>query len=119
MEISMEEASLPTWATCLASLIDQRMLVVLRDGRNLVGLFRSYDQFANILLEGTQERHIINARYADISLGTMIVRGENVAFFGVLDEKIFSERITCASLGEVLRDEEVKVDLGFLDEQIE
>lgn len=111
--------SLPSWATCLASLVDRKLLVVLRDGRNLVGFFRSYDQFANILLEGTQERHIGNARFADIHMGTMIVRGENIAFFGELDEEIFASRIIKADLRAVLQDEEVQVDLGFLDDQVE
>ncbi len=119
MSEELSSDSLPSWATCLASLVDRKLLVVLRDGRNLIGFFRSYDQFANILLEGTQERHIVNARYADISMGTVIVRGENVAFFGELDEDIFATRITKADLRCVLQDEEVQVDLGFLDDQVE
>ena len=117
VEISSD--SLPSWATCLASLVDRKLLVVLRDGRNLVGYFRSYDQFANILLEATQERHIVNSRFADIPMGTMIIRGENVAFFGELDEETFCARIVKADLREVLQDEEVQVDLGFLDDHIE
>ena len=111
--------SLPSWATCLASLVDRKLLVLLRDGRYLVGFFRSYDQFANILLEATNERHIGQGRFADIPLGTMIVRGENVAFFGELDESSFSARITRAELRDVLQDELVQVDLRFLDEQID
>lgn len=33
--------------------------VVLRDGRHLVGVMRSYDQFSNIVLEDTHERHFV------------------------------------------------------------
>ena len=32
---------------------------MLRDGRHLVGVMRSYDQFSNIVLEDTHERHFV------------------------------------------------------------
>lgn len=35
--------------------------VVLRDGRHLVGVMRSYDQFSNIVLEDTHERHFVGS----------------------------------------------------------
>lgn len=37
--------------------------VVLRDGRHLVGVMRSYDQFSNIVLEDTHERHFVGSEY--------------------------------------------------------
>ena len=46
-------------------------------------------------------------------------RRENVAFFGELDEELFRARVTEAGLREVLQDEQVQVDLGFLDDHIE
>jgi U6 snRNA-associated Sm-like protein LSm1 len=30
--------------------LDKRLLVVLRDGRHLVGVMRSFDQFSNMVL---------------------------------------------------------------------
>lgn len=42
-----------------ASIIDQldsRLLIVLRDGRNIVGTLRSFDQYLNLVLENTVER---------------------------------------------------------------
>ena len=44
-----------------ASLIDQldtEILIILRDGRNLVGMLRSFDQYMNLVLDSTCERII-------------------------------------------------------------
>ena len=38
---------------------ESKRQVVLRDGRHLVGVMRSYDQFSNIVLEDTHERHFV------------------------------------------------------------
>lgn len=37
----------------LVEELDKVLLVQLRDGRKLIGIMRSFDQFANIVLEGT------------------------------------------------------------------
>lgn len=60
----------------------ERMLVVLRDGRKIIGLMRSFDQFANIVLEQACERIIIDKRFADVPLGLYVIRGENVVLIG-------------------------------------
>jgi small nuclear ribonucleoprotein (snRNP)-like protein len=42
-----------------ASIIDQldsRLLIILRDGRNIIGTLRSFDQYLNLVLERTIER---------------------------------------------------------------
>nr|GEV46229.1 sm-like protein LSM1B [Tanacetum cinerariifolium] len=38
-------------STSLASYLDKKLLVLLRDGRKLLGILRSFDQFANAVLE--------------------------------------------------------------------
>ena len=43
--------SLPGWASSFDDLLDQRILALLIDGRKIVGYLRSYDQFANILID--------------------------------------------------------------------
>jgi U6 snRNA-associated Sm-like protein LSm1 len=87
--------------------------VVLRDGRKLIGVLRSYDQFgksycsgsscyvpqdlttipANLVLEGTVERKHLAHYYADQAIGVMIIRGENVVLLG----EIVSSHISDAS----------------------
>ena len=68
-----------TWhLSAVASLvenIDKRLLVALRDGSHIIGTLRSFDQFANIVLEHAVERIIVGRMYSDIPLGLYIVRG--------------------------------------------
>ena len=59
-----------------------KMLVQLRDGRKIIGIMRSFDQFANIVLEGAIERVIVGKRFADVPLGLYVIRGENVVLLG-------------------------------------
>ena len=47
---------------------------------------RSFDQFANLVLEGAVERIIVGALYAETPLGLYVVRGENVVLLGEIDE---------------------------------
>ncbi|CAK4083973.1 unnamed protein product [Aphanomyces euteiches] len=72
--------------TSLVEQLDKQMLVVLRDGRHLVGMIRSFDQYSNIVLEETCERHVVGNTYCDIPLGLYIIRGENIVLMGELDQ---------------------------------
>ncbi|XP_045188982.1 U6 snRNA-associated Sm-like protein LSm1 [Mercenaria mercenaria] len=65
--------------------IDKKLLVVLRDGRTLIGILRSIDQFANLVLHRTIERIHVGKKYGDIPRGIFIVRGENVVLLGEVD----------------------------------
>ncbi|XP_018488743.1 sm-like protein LSM1B isoform X2 [Raphanus sativus] len=69
-------------STSLASYLDRKILVLLRDGRKLMGTLRSFDQFANAVLEGACERVIVGEQYCDIPLGLYVIRGENVVLIG-------------------------------------
>eukprot|EP00501_MAST-03F_sp_TOSAG23-6_P000465 GSMAST32.ASY1.ANO1.478.1 assembled CDS len=79
-------ATLP--GTCsLVEQLDKKVILILQDGRHLVGLLRSFDQFTNFVLEDTYERRYAGRNYADIPLGLYIFRGENVAIVGELDPR--------------------------------
>ena len=54
----------------------------LRDGRKIIGIMRSFDQFANIVLEDACERVIQGKRFADVPLGLYVIRGDNVVLLG-------------------------------------
>ncbi|DAZ97209.1 TPA: hypothetical protein N0F65_003840 [Lagenidium giganteum] len=71
----------------LTEQLDKQILVVLRDGRHLVGWMRSFDQFSNIILEDTFERYVADGLFCDIELGLYIVRGDNIVLLGELDEE--------------------------------
>jgi U6 snRNA-associated Sm-like protein LSm1 len=57
-------------------------MVLLRDGRTLIGYLRSVDQFANLVLHRTIERIHVGKEFGDIERGVFIVRGENVVLLG-------------------------------------
>ena len=68
---------MPGTASLLEEL-DKRLMVLLRDGRTLIGYLRSVDQFANLVLHRCIERIHVGSDYGDIPRGVFIVRGENV-----------------------------------------
>ena len=72
--------------TALVEELDKRLLVQLRDGRKIIGFLRSFDQFANLVLESAVERIIVGTLYCEVPLGLYVVRGENVVLLGELDE---------------------------------
>ncbi|MCJ1472078.1 SM-like, degradation of cytoplasmic mRNAs and positively regulates transcription initiation [Lambiella insularis] len=74
-----------TTAAQLLDLTDKKLLLVLRDGRKLIGVLRSWDQFANLVLQDTIERIFVQDIYADIPRGIFLVRGENVLLLGEID----------------------------------
>ncbi|GMH16604.1 hypothetical protein Nepgr_018445 [Nepenthes gracilis] len=90
-------------STSLATYLDRKLLVLLRDGRKLLGTLRSFDQFANVVLEGACERVIVGDLYCDILLGLYIIRGENVVLIGELDLNMeeLPQRMTCVSETEI------------------
>ena len=68
---------LPGTASLIEEL-DKKLMVLLRDGRTLIGYLRSVDQFANLVLHRTIERIHVGSDYGDIPRGIFVVRGENV-----------------------------------------
>lgn len=88
-------------ASSLVEQLDRKMLVVLRDGRHLVGTLRTFDQFSNMVMEDTSERRILVVTkdkddegvkstsicyQSDIKLGLYIVRGDSVVLMGEVDD---------------------------------
>ncbi|KAJ5081907.1 hypothetical protein NUU61_010171 [Penicillium alfredii] len=74
-----------TTAAQLLDLTDKKLVLVLRDGRKLIGVLRSWDQFANLVFQDTVERIYAGKLYADVPRGIFVVRGENVLLLGEVD----------------------------------
>ncbi|OQD78866.1 hypothetical protein PENANT_c075G00341 [Penicillium antarcticum] len=74
-----------TTAAQLLDLTDKKLVLILRDGRKLIGVLRSWDQFANLVFQETIERIYAGGLYADVNRGIFIVRGENVLLLGEVD----------------------------------
>ncbi|EFC43738.1 predicted protein [Naegleria gruberi] len=73
-------------AASLSDQLDKKVMVILRDGKKLIGILRCYDQFVNMTLEKTVERIVVEDKYGDLDVGLYIVRGENVVLMGEVDE---------------------------------
>ncbi|CAG9856518.1 unnamed protein product [Phyllotreta striolata] len=83
--------------------LDKKLMVLLRDGRTLIGYLRSVDQFANLVLHQTIERIHVGTEYGDIPRGVFIVRGENVVLLGEIDADKESELpLTEVSVDDIL-----------------
>lgn len=108
----MSGGAVDAWqVSAVASLVeelDKKILVVLRDGSKIIGFLRSFDQFANIVLENAAERIIVGYSYSDIPLGLYIVRGENVVLMGEIDEAIETDGLTEVSNEEIKREREAE-----------
>ncbi|XLR57783.1 hypothetical protein S83_008455, partial [Arachis hypogaea] len=99
-------------STSLATYLDKKLLVLLRDGRKLLGLLRSFDQFANVVLEGACERLIVGDLYCDVPLGLYVIRGENVVLIGELDlgKEELPQHMTCVSEAEIRKAQKAERD---------
>lgn len=90
--------------------IDKKLMVVLRDGRTLIGYLRSIDQFANLLLQDTIERIHVGDKYGDIPRGIFLIRGENMVLVGEIDEEKEAnsklQEVSVATILEAQREEQ-------------
>lgn len=92
----------PRTATLLYEL-DKKLMVLLRDGRTLIGYLRSVDQYANLLLQQTVERIHVGKKFGDIPRGVFLVRGENVVLLGEIDAlKEADQMFERVSIGDIL-----------------
>uniref|UniRef100_A0A1B6MSM3 U6 snRNA-associated Sm-like protein LSm1 n=1 Tax=Graphocephala atropunctata TaxID=36148 RepID=A0A1B6MSM3_9HEMI len=112
-EMSLEKPAFPPGTATLLDELDKKLMVLLRDGRTLIGYLRSVDQFANLVLHRTIERIHVGNEFGDIPRGVFIVRGENVVLLGEIDdEKEFSLPLKEVSVDEILdaqrREQEAK-----------
>ncbi|KAJ8907893.1 hypothetical protein NDN08_007996 [Rhodosorus marinus] len=93
-------------ASSLVDQLDKQVVVCLRDGRNIVGCLRSFDQFANIVLEDAVERIVVAETFGDVPQGIFVIRGENVMILGEIDpskESLITQRLQQVSADEIKR----------------
>ena len=91
-ELDRKQVKHPLYRMCIASYklwvswgiimfefpVHTLQMVLLRDGRTLIGTLRSVDQFANLVLQDCIERIHVGKQFGDIPRGIFVVRGENV-----------------------------------------
>lgn len=96
-------------------------MVLLRDGRTLIGYLRSVDQFANLVLHRTIERIHVGKEYGDIPRGVFIVRGENVVLLGEIVSAFYSSYIIVSVIWQKLfmQDEEREAGLPLQEVSVD
>mmetsp|Transcript_37306 Transcript_37306/g.75579 ORF Transcript_37306/g.75579 Transcript_37306/m.75579 type:complete len:100 (+) Transcript_37306:129-428(+) len=73
----------------LQGLIGLPVSIITNDGRNIVGTLRGLDQKLNVILEDCHERLFSkDAGVEQDQLGLYIVRGDNMALVGEVDEQL-------------------------------
>jgi len=98
-------------AISLLDQLDKQVLVVLRDGKTLLGILRTIDQFANLLLEDTIERIHVADAYGELTRGIYLVRGENVVLAGEVDMDIdVSRHLRRVPVEQILAIQQIKLD---------
>lgn len=76
-------------ASNLESYISRTILVITVDGRQIVGTLKGFDQTINIVIDDCHER-VYNSisGVEQVPLGLYIMRGDNVAVVGEIDEDL-------------------------------
>lgn len=78
-------------ASGLESYVNNTVSIITQDGRNFVGTLKGFDQTINVILDETHERVFSTTNGIEqVVLGLHIIRGDNVAIIGQIDESIDS-----------------------------
>mmetsp|Transcript_4521 Transcript_4521/g.5101 ORF Transcript_4521/g.5101 Transcript_4521/m.5101 type:complete len:97 (+) Transcript_4521:78-368(+) len=72
----------------LKALVDKHVSVVTNDGKVLVGILAGIDRVTNIILKESVERVFSqDEAVRQVPLGLYLVRGDNIAIVGELDQE--------------------------------
>ncbi|EDV25850.1 uncharacterized protein TRIADDRAFT_23559, partial [Trichoplax adhaerens] len=65
--------------------------VITQDGRVIVGTLKGFDQTVNLILNDSHERvYSSGAGVEQVALGLYVIRGDNIAVIGEIDEDVDS-----------------------------
>ncbi|KAG5646763.1 hypothetical protein DXG03_002449 [Asterophora parasitica] len=75
----------------LQGYVDRRVLLILQDGRAIVGTMAGYDQKSNVVLSDSKERvYSPDEGVEEIPLGLYLVKGDMVVLIGEIDDALDS-----------------------------
>lgn len=78
-------------ANALDSYVNNTVSIITSDGRNFVGTLKGFDQTINVILDESHERVFSTTNGIEqVVLGLHIIRGDNIAIIGQIDETIDS-----------------------------
>jgi len=70
----------------LQGYVDRRVLVILQDGRVIIGTLAGYDQKSNVVLSDSKERVFsADEPVEEVPLGLYLVKGDQIVLIGELD----------------------------------
>ncbi|EDV95544.1 U6 snRNA-associated Sm-like protein LSm8 [Drosophila grimshawi] len=73
----------------LESYINHTVSIITADGRNFIGTLKGFDQTINIIIDECHERVFsTTAGIEQIVLGLHIIRGDNIAVIGLVDDTV-------------------------------
>ncbi|KPM07508.1 Surface layer protein [Sarcoptes scabiei] len=76
-------------AANLESYIAKTVSVITVDGRQIIGTLKGFDQTMNLIMEECHERvYSVSEGVEQVLLGLYIIRGDNVAVVGEIDEDL-------------------------------
>ncbi|KAF7286670.1 U6 snRNA-associated Sm-like protein LSm8 [Rhynchophorus ferrugineus] len=85
-------------ASGLDSFVNHTVSIITSDGRNFIGTLKGFDQTINIILDESHERvYSTTSGVGQVMLGLHIIRGDNVAIIGLIDEEI-DNRLNLSSI---------------------
>ncbi|AQZ11704.1 LSM1 (YJL124C) [Zygosaccharomyces parabailii] len=121
-DLYLDQYNFTTTAAIVGS-VDRKVFVLLRDGKMLFGVLRTFDQYANLILEYCVERIYFTEKneYAEEPRGLFMVRGENVVMLGEVDidkEDQPLENMERISFKEALRAKRVHDESRFKHETV-
>ncbi|EIW68877.1 U6 snRNA-associated Sm-like protein LSm8 [Tremella mesenterica] len=91
--------------SAVEAYVDHTVQVILYDGRVIVGKLRGYDPRTNLILSDCVEREYSLEGVEMVPLGLYMIKGDNVAIIGEMDEdkdgSIDYTEIKAEPLGEI------------------
>ncbi|KAG5454247.1 hypothetical protein CRM22_002925 [Opisthorchis felineus] len=85
-------------ASELEAYVGRMVNVITADGRTIVGTLKGFDNVINLVIKDSQERVFSPTEGVEqVPLGLFIIRGQNVALVGEIDEDL-DRRIDFSSI---------------------
>jgi len=73
----------------LQGYVDHKVLLILQDGRSIVGTLAGFDQRANVVLSDSKERvYSIDEGVEEVPLGLYLVKGDMIVLIGEIDPAV-------------------------------
>ncbi|KZS96297.1 LSM-domain-containing protein [Sistotremastrum niveocremeum HHB9708] len=73
----------------LQGYVDHKVLLILQDGRAIVGTLAGFDQRSNVVLSDSKERVFsLEEGVEEVPLGLYLVKGDMIALVGEVDAAI-------------------------------